>query len=108
MGLPGAPGTNGTDGVSGYEYKQLLTVPFTAVKGNVLGPIQVACSAGKSPLGGGFELVNVQSAALSVLRSTPVNDSTLVGWRVIVRNVFHDDPIANAQVRVHVVCATVQ
>ena len=44
---------------------------------------------------------------LTVLSSAPVNDSTLVGWRVTVRNVFSTSPIIT-QVRVHVICAKVE
>jgi hypothetical protein len=105
--LPGANGTDGTNGVSGYEMRTMVTAPFTAWPTVVQGPIQVPCpTAGTVPIGGGYELLS-NGERLSVLSNAPVNDSTLVGWRVTVRNVFWNSPI-QTQVRVHVVCARVQ
>jgi hypothetical protein len=106
-GLPGANGTNGTNGVSGYEVRTMLTTQFQAWPTVVQGPIQVACpTPGNVPIGGGYELMS-NGERLSVLSSAPVNDSTLVGWRVTVRNVFSTSPIIT-QVRVHVICARVE
>jgi Collagen triple helix repeat (20 copies) len=106
-GLPGANGTNGTNGVSGYEVRTMLTTQFQAWPLVVQGPIQVACpTPGNVPIGGGYELMS-NGEKLSVLSSAPVNDSTLVGWRVTVRNVFSTSPIIT-QVRVHVICAKVE
>ena len=106
-GLPGANGTNGTNGVSGYEVRTMLTTQFQAWPTVVQGPIQVACpTPGNVPIGGGYELMS-NGEKLTVLSSAPVNDSTLVGWRVTVRNVFSTSPIIT-QVRVHVICAKVE
>ena len=105
-GLPGANGTNGTNGVSGYEVRTMLTTQFQAWPTVVQGPIQVACpTPGNVPIGGGYELMS-NGEKLTVLSSAPVNDSSLVGWRVTVRNVFSTSPIIT-QVRVHVICAKV-
>jgi energy-converting hydrogenase Eha subunit A len=73
------------------------------VKGNIIAPLQVPCSTGNTPVGGGFELINT-GAELSVLFSAPVKEPLFTGWRVIVRNLFGQQQIQNAQVRVWVVC----
>jgi hypothetical protein len=93
--------------VSGYEHLSALSTSFSASLGSPVLPIQIACPAGKSPMGGGHELANVNAAGLTVMFSAPVRDTTFVGWRVMVRNVHVSGGISGAQVRVHVVCANV-
>jgi hypothetical protein len=107
-GLPGADGTNGTNGVSGYEFRsQLWTIP-SAPHQSVIAALSVACqTAGNAPISGGYELTNLPAVNLSVLRSLPVRDQTLNGWRVEVRNLSTPSGILQAQVRVLVVCAKV-
>jgi hypothetical protein len=91
--------------VSGYEFRSLTSVQFTAQQNVAVGAIQVPCQvAGNAPISGGYEIVS--GAGLSVLSSLPVRDSVFTGWRVIVRNVFQTGGVP-AQVRVHVVCAKV-
>ena len=104
-GLPGANGTNGTNGISDYEFRSATSVPFVAQQFFGVAPIQVACQIpGNAPIAGGYEILT--GDRLTVVSSLPVRDTTLTGWRVVVRNVFTAGGIA-AQVRVHVICAKV-
>ena len=96
MGLPGP------SGVSGYEYIVVPNTPFNANPAVVLAPQSANCSAGRVPLGGGFELVG-SGQQLTVLASAPFTGPTS-GWRVVVRN-NTTATLMSAQVRVHVTCA---
>ena len=95
----------GASGVSGYERLQATTAPFDAPVLGQLSSIQIACSTGKVPIAGGYELVNIAAQKLSVISSFPVKDSTVTGWRLLVKNVIKTGPISSAQCRIHVVCA---
>ena len=99
MGLPGP------SGVSGYEYIVVPNTPFNANSGVVLAPQSANCSAGRVPLGGGFELVG-SGQQLTVLASEPFTGTTS-GWRVVVRN-NTATTLMSAQVRVYVMCAVMQ
>ena len=99
MGLPGP------SGVSGYEYIVVPNTPFNANPAVVLAPQSANCSAGRMPLGGGFELVG-SGQQLTVLASEPFTGSTS-GWRVVVRNNTRHDPDERAG-RVYVTCAVMQ
>lgn len=104
-GPQGPAGAAGRDGVSGYEVEAADTVPFDAGRSTEVPPIQVACEAGKKPIGGGYQMLNAASNGLNVVSSMPVNEEGFVGWRVVVRNQF-SPLIFGARVRVFAVCAT--
>jgi hypothetical protein len=71
-------------------------------------PIELACPAGKVPVTGGWELLNIAAQQLQVITSQAVNDSSLVGWRLVVRNMFGPTSLSGAQLRIFVGCANVQ
>jgi hypothetical protein len=79
--------------------------PFNASPLVTLAPQMATCSAGRVPLGGGFELVG-SGQQLTVLASQPFIGSTS-GWRVSVRN-NTSATLMSAQVRVYVVCGVMQ
>ena len=105
IGPPGPMGLPGPSGVSGYEYIVVPNTPFNANPAVVLAPQSANCSAGRMPLGGGFELVG-SGQQLTVLASEPFTGSTS-GWRVAVRN-NTAMTLMSAQVRVYVTCAVMQ
>lgn len=90
--------------MSGLEYLEATTEPFNAGRGFTLKPIEIACPAEKVPVTGGYELLSIGSHSLNVITSRAVNDTSLVGWRVEVKNVFSPGTISGAQVRVYVGC----
>ena len=103
---PGAPGAAGANGVSGYVSLEGTTQPFNATRGGTVAPIELACPAGKVPVGGGHELTNTAAQNLNVIQSGPVNTPSFVGWRVEVKNVHVISTQMQAQVRIFVTCAT--
>lgn len=105
QGLQGPAGAPGADGVSGYEVEVADTVPFDAGRSTDVPPIQVACEAGKKPIGGGHQALNPAANGLNVVASLPVVADDFVGWRVVVRNQF-SPLVFGARVRVFAVCAT--
>ena len=106
MGPAGPAGPAGASGVSGYEALVAANLSFTA-QPIVTLPAQIAaCSPGRVPVGGGFELVGT-AEQLSVLSSEPYTATTSTGWRVTVRN-NTTGALMNAQVRVYVVCIRAQ
>jgi len=92
--------------VSGYVALEGTTEPFNAPRGGTISPIELACPAGKVPVGGGHQLMNAPAQNLSVLFSGPVNTASFVGWRVDVKNVLVSGTQMQAQVRLFVTCAT--
>lgn len=108
VGLPGAMGPQGpagANGVSGLEVVDATTVGFAAPRLVNVAPIELACPAGKVPVSGGYDLMNTAAQQLQVITSTAVNDDTLVGWRLIVRNMFGPTSLSGAQVRIYAACA---
>lgn len=88
--------------MSGYEVRVVANPVFNAMATVVLPAQDAACSAGRVPIGGGYELVGT-GQQLTVLASAPTSG----GWRVIVKNTT-SSTLMNAQVKVHVVCAVMQ
>jgi len=97
-------GPAGPSGVSGYELRVVANPAFNAPNGVTLSPQDVLCSAGRVPLGGGYELV-AMGQQLTVLSSSPTPTGN--GWRVTVKN-NTASTLMNVQVRVHVMCAVMQ
>ena len=95
-------GPAGPSGVAGYEYLIVANPSFNAVSLVTLAPQIATCSAGRVPLGGGFELVG-GGQQLTVLASQPFTGATS-GWRVAVRN-NTASTLMGVQVKVHVICA---
>ena len=104
-GLPGAPGANGTNGVSGYE-RVLEDAVISSFANLTAQPINAACPAGKVPVSGGFELVSPTAQRLGVLGSVPYEEDQ-AGWRVTVQNASGVNQ-RGVNVRVHVICASIQ
>lgn len=97
-GPQGPQGPQGPAGVAGLEYRsKSVTVDagpnFTLITG-------IACSAGKTPLGGGVQ--QTTSPALNVVSSYPsLGGASGIGWEVALAN-----PNGSARtVTIHVVCA---
>ena len=105
IGPMGPMGPAGANGVSGLEYFEAMTEPFNAGRNITLKPIEIACPEGKVPVTGGYELASIGSHSLNVITSRAVNDSSLVGWRIEVKNLFSAGTISGAQVRIYVGCA---
>lgn len=105
-GLPGLPGAPGANGVSGYEFLSALSDLFDVGRGldNSEVVLTLACSAGKVPVGGGYEAANAAANGLIVVTSAPSNDTSLAGWRVVVRNPYSGF-VMNARLRLYVMCA---
>lgn len=107
IGPAGPAGPAGADGVSGYEVVRADSEPFSLAMANPPVLLQVACSAGKSPVGGGFEMLNETTFGLSVVSSAPYDDGAgEAGWHVVIKNRF-SPAITGARVRVFAVCAQV-
>ena len=104
-GLPGPMGPAGPSGVSGYEWRVLANPAFNAPNAVTLTPQDVLCSAGRVPLGGGYELLGSMGQQLTVLSSAPTPTGN--GWRVTVKN-NTASTLMSVQVRVHVMCAVMQ
>ena len=107
-GPTGPQGPAGVNGVTGQVWVDAMTEPFSAPRQVNVPPIEVACPAGKVPVAGGYELLNLNTHNLQVIHSRAVNDSSLVGWRVVVRNMFGPTSLSGCQVRIFVGCANVQ
>ena len=105
IGPMGPMGPAGANGVSGLEYFEAMTEPFNAGRNITLKPIEIACPEGKVPVTGGYQLASIGSHSLNVIASRAVNDSSLVGWRIEVKNLFSAGTISGAQVRIYVGCA---
>jgi hypothetical protein len=86
----------------GYEALVQANNPFNAQPVVTLAPQMIACSAGKTPVGGGYELVGT-GEQLTVLASEPYISTTSAGWRVSVRN-NTTQTLMQAQVRMFVTC----
>lgn len=109
-GKDGAPGQAGKDGVSGYEVQ---TYDYALVSGG--GIATVACSDGKTALGGGYWLKNegVLTNGTTVVRSMPgrmdwstntPKPDNYTGWIVQVNKPQNVNP---GEMTVYVTCATV-
>jgi hypothetical protein len=96
------------NGVAGLVWLDATTAPFSAPRQVNVSPIELGCPAGKVPVTGGWELLNLNAQQLQVVTSMAVNDGSLVGWRVVVRNMFGPTSLSGAQVRIYVACANVQ
>jgi len=104
----GPQGPAGTNGVTGLVWVEATTAGFSAPRQVNVPPIELACPAGKVPVTGGWELLNLASQQLQVITSMAVNDSSLVGWRLVVRNMFGPTSLSGAQLRIFAGCANVQ
>ncbi len=104
QGMPGLPGANG---VSGWELVSALTPTTggTSVLPGLPFEATVLCSAGRKPLGGGFESFG-SAPQLNLTASVPLSNGT-AGWKVVFRN-NTSNYLVNVQVRVYVICGSVQ
>lgn len=103
-GAPGAPGLPGPAGVSGYEIVSVNNPAVPGVVGGVALLVGTAqCPVGKQVIGGGHENLG-SSHFLTFMASFPANNTT---WQVVLRNPTAS-PLANMQVRVYAICASVQ
>ena len=96
------------NGVGGLVWVEATTAPFSAPRQVNVPPIELACPAGKVPVTGGWELLNLAAQQLQVITSTAVNDESLVGWRLVVRNMFGPTSLSGNQLKIFVGCANVQ
>jgi hypothetical protein len=96
------------NGVAGLVWVEATTAPFSAPKQVNVPPIELACPTGKVPVAGGWEMLNLSTQNLQVISSSAVNDSSLVGWRLVVRNIFGPTSNSGCQVKIIVGCANVQ
>jgi hypothetical protein len=99
-GFPGAQGPVGPPGVSGHEIV-VNTVSQTVAK-NAQVTIGSSCPAGKSVVGGGFEVSNTNFLVLSSVPET----SPQQRWAATVRNMASNAQTGNIVVRA--ICANVQ
>jgi hypothetical protein len=104
-GIPGPMGPAGPSGVSGYEVRDVANPPFNAAPSVTLPVQQAACSAGRRPVGGGFELVG-SAQQLTVTSSTPAPNGS-AAWHVTLKNTT-SSTVFGAQVRVVVICGVLQ
>jgi hypothetical protein len=95
-------GPQGPTGVSGYQVVE-TPGPVQAVAVGGLYIADALCPSGKVPLSGGYDGA-ASGTQLSLIRSAPLSSGT--GWRVVLRNNTASN-VSSAQVRVSVVCATV-
>jgi hypothetical protein len=82
-----------------------LSPTFSVAPATVAPFLEIACSPGLVPLGGGYELFG-STTSLTVLSSQPLTGAKS-GWRVIVRNNTGSD-LLNVQVRLFVTCAVMR
>ena len=108
-GEPGKDGKNGTNGVSGYEIR---TWDYTGVSGG--GWADMGCSAGKVPLGGGYQWKTeavAMTGGLSTVVSMPgrmdwttnTPDPTKPGWIIRPNQPAGVNP---GDLTVYVICAS--
>ena len=105
MGPAGPTGPQGPAGLSQYELRSVETLPFTAPAVGMIAAVNAPCSPGRTPLSGGYELIN-NAQQLSVVTSMPMVTSSLIGWRVLVRN-NTGLQLTNVAIRVWVTCGVV-
>jgi hypothetical protein len=98
-GIQGIPGVQGPPGVSGYEIV-VNTVSQTLAK-NAQVTIGSNCPAGKSVVGGGFEVANTTFLVLSSVPET----SPQQRWAATVRNTGNSQ---TGNITVRAICANVQ
>jgi len=88
MGAMGPQGPAGTNGVTGLVWVEATTAGFSAPRQVNVPPIELACPAGKVPVAGGWDLMNLAAQQLQVVTSMAVNDASLVGWFSSVVRLF--------------------
>jgi hypothetical protein len=108
MGVMGPQGPAGANGVTGLVWVEATTAPFSAPRQVNVPPIELACPTGKVPVAGGWDMLNLNTQNLQVVSSMAVNDSSLVGWRLVVRNIFGPTSLSSCQLKIYVGCANVQ
>ena len=106
QGFQGPQGPSGVNGVSAYE-QVLEDSGMIALANTSLTSLDAACSDGKAPVGGGFELVTPNALRLNVTMSGPYDEDGISGWRATFRN-GSGSPLSSVNVRVRVICAAVQ
>jgi hypothetical protein len=84
-GATGPQGPQGPAGVSNYQVVFTpVTNPSTTVTPHNIQNVGVSCPNGTKVLGGGYNLANNPSSAVSVVESAPLLDGS--GWNVRVAN----------------------
>jgi hypothetical protein len=105
QGLAGPQGLNGSNGVSGYE-RSISDSGMFGLGNTLTTQLDAPCPAGKTVVSGGYEMATASAQRLGVTMSAPYEDETS-GWRVIFRN-GSGVMLSSINVRVHVVCASLQ
>jgi hypothetical protein len=101
QGLPGATGAMGPQGAPGVSGYQTVVTPFAQTLAKAAqATLGSDCPAGKSPIGGGFEVSN---PSFAVIGSGP-ETSPQPRWAVTVRNSANNTQTGTITVRA--ICAT--